>query len=266
MTGLPQSRSTSGPEETWILAARIALFSTLAGGLFGLLADAASLPLRGNTPIPLGLILSFGLGAIIGLLATLVAIPLLKNRELKYARPPILWLTGPIVVVASMVFQEANGSTIGVSVVAYLGAILMTWKVLPRVYHVSGRCFRCGYDIRASLQFGRCPECGHQIKTRDSGSSPNPVHSPSTTQAPLVLRTTSVIWRNPSLAILSVALVLVAPTLMRDHRRATRVEGVLAAMRTAALSGNTLDMRVAITIEWDQMFVFGPYTDLEQIQ
>ncbi|HNO79630.1 MAG TPA: hypothetical protein PKN33_16390, partial [Phycisphaerae bacterium] len=29
-------------------------------------------------------------------------------------------------------------------------------------------CKECGYDLRASMEFGRCPECGTPIKTKES--------------------------------------------------------------------------------------------------
>jgi hypothetical protein len=35
-----------------------------------------------------------------------------------------------------------------------------------------GKCERCGYDLRASYEFGRCPECGTPCTKPEEGQGP----------------------------------------------------------------------------------------------
>lgn len=67
-------------------------------------------------------------------------------------------------IVASAIFELAFAV---LAMLVYFAALAMSVCWLR-----PGFCENCGYDIRASMQFGRCPECGRSIDMVIHGAAP----------------------------------------------------------------------------------------------
>jgi len=102
--------------------------------------------------------LSFGLGAIVGLICSPVAVLLLRLREFRPACWIVVGITSPAVCVLAMLTPMLS-VLMFVSGIAFCCAVATAWLVLPRVWDGEGVCWRCGYDLRGSIEAGRCPEC-----------------------------------------------------------------------------------------------------------
>ena len=71
-------------------------------------------------------------------------------------------LSAMLALVGTAVGLRLLGPTEHDGVILTANAALGTFVVL-KIFgrgRQPGRCIRCGYDISASLEFGRCPECG----------------------------------------------------------------------------------------------------------
>src|SRR5687768_11359716 len=82
----------------------------------------------------------------------------------------VVWLYAtrgaPVVgAVAAVVFFAVVAGTLIAGVFASLAAARTQQRVR------AGLCQGCGYDLRASRQFGRCPECGDAVPPE--GSAPD---------------------------------------------------------------------------------------------
>ena len=71
-------------------------------------------------------------------------------------------LAATLALVGTAVALLLLGATEHDGVILPANAVLGTLVVVRFVgrRRQPGRCIRCGYDISASIEFGRCPECG----------------------------------------------------------------------------------------------------------
>lgn len=62
-----------------------------------------------------------------------------------------------------------QGTLLHVTLGAYMLIVhLIQWWWVGKQYP-EGHCRKCGYDLRASYEFGRCPECGTPCRCRECG-------------------------------------------------------------------------------------------------
>lgn len=238
-------------------------FSIWAGGLVGVLAYLMRFPFVSDIPVAGGVPLSFVFGVFVGLLCSPLVVLALRTRDVTAAKPFVLWSTAVVVCGAAWivpreridVLMELGG---GVFVLCALIARL----IFPRVWDKVGLCRFCGYDIRASMEFGRCPECGHRFDEtpwfarRAVGAPARPA------------RVGAAAWmlRFPSALLLILVLARLASVISADALRQSRCNDILPAVELAAIGLEPVDARACTSFAWDTLYVFGPYTSAEEIE
>ncbi|MHC5004359.1 MAG: hypothetical protein ACYTJ0_14685 [Planctomycetota bacterium] len=101
-------------------------------------------------------------GAVVGLHATITAMPCLWHRSLAAS---LLVATVPACVASfalGLLATALGGSLLGL--VILILAPIVAWRRLPFVYprHPPGHCPKCGYSLH-SLRRATCPECGSRV-------------------------------------------------------------------------------------------------------
>ncbi len=112
--------------------------------------------------VALGLPVSFFVGCVVGMCSSLIVVPLLERRDLRYALP-LVYGGAAIVTIAYMTrsrslyypLDSAVPAFISVCLLSVLAAFICPRFTIPR----AGLCEHCGYDLRGNTS-GVCPECG----------------------------------------------------------------------------------------------------------
>lgn len=234
-------------------AVRIGLLCLGSGLWLGLLAYALQLPFIGDIGPIGGVILSgmFGLG--IGTLVAIPVVPLLLRRDLDAARPIIVGLTALVTVAAALTAKRDDPFRVMAwAGSAFIAGALLAWLLLPRRWHKAGLCHHCGYDLRASIEFGRCPECGRGIGER-------PGHAAGARGASRRRRVVGWAMRHSTYILGVVTILLLAPPIARAVRHLNH-QGVFDRAAAGLVPGDVLDF-AALPFTWDRMYLFGHYTD-----
>ncbi len=241
---------------------QLSLFSGTAGGMLGVLAFATipysfrapTLP----TPIPvfLGLPFSLLIGASVGICCSPAVVFLLASRDVRSAKATILWPSAVIVVLLTMVLGDRIFELIPLCVLAFVLAALIARWLMPRVWDTRGLCFRCGYDLRESYQFGRCPECG-----RSTGGIPGTEPSVRGLSWPL-----GFVRRWPALPVLLLTGALLSMSAFHGWRGAMRRHLVLSAASEAVAQESVFDLAEAAVFDWDTVCVHRPHSNRSEIE
>ncbi len=141
--------------------ARTAGFCVLSGCALGMLGYVAA-PTAFPRMISPALLLSAGMGLLVGFACAFAVAPLLIDRDLSYAKPILVYpVMIFIVLIAPFVGNEIK--LMLWSGGAFIVAGLVARFIAPRTWSQPGVCRSCGYDLRASHEFGRCPEMGMKV-------------------------------------------------------------------------------------------------------
>ena len=66
---------------------------------------------------------------------------------------------------STLAITLVQGTLLHVTLGAYMLIVhLIQWWWVGKEYP-EGHCRKCGYDLRASYEFGRCPECGGEVRS-----------------------------------------------------------------------------------------------------
>jgi len=238
-------------------------FSIWSGGLVGALAYLTALPLGGQVSVPEGVILSFLFGTTVGIVCSPFVIVALRTRDLTAAKPVVLWSTAVITCCLAWFLPERHLFT-GVALVGgvFLLASVVAHGVFPRVWDRPGLCRYCGYDIRASLEFGRCPECGDRFDRQPWYAR----RRADKTARSAVIGIASRLVRSPSLPLIVVMLARLAPMAYGEVVREVRCRHVLPALEKAVAGHEPFDLRACTSFPWEKAYIFGPYTGRDTIE
>jgi len=202
----------------------------------------------------LGLLLAIVLGFIAGIICLPIVYLTLRNRDLSTWLPVIGWIVASVTLLLSLLpMPDAMWVPLfGVPLcLAISSAAVAVWT--PRIYRNPYRCLRCGYNICASMEFGRCPECGHALSRRISGASRKSVS--------LAAR---LIAHHPILVILSIIFVTMAYRTATDSR-AMSAQQFLQAVRTSLENDVPFELADTADFDWNLAYVFSGYTNNEVI-
>lgn len=245
---------------------RIVGFCVLAGGVCGLLAHAVRISDYADIPVVIALILSCMIGGFAGLVCTPVCHFLLRDRDTVLAKPLALW-SAAIVAAALGLHYGPYGfhRTAFYSACALVAVAGITRLYLPRVWRGGDRCRACGYDVRASWEFGRCPECGTAM------GAPCWYEEPA--RYSRIGRAGLWMVRRPITVVLCVVVVLMVPhaygkcqQALRMYRQRELEDRLVSAIRSAAKGGELLSLAEATGFGWDRVYVFSEHADREQIE
>lgn len=74
--------------------------------------------------------------------------------------------------VSTLIITLIEGSLMSGALVVFMALVYGLQRMLLKPQPTLGICPKCGYDLRASYQFGRCPECGEPCSPVDAKTSP----------------------------------------------------------------------------------------------
>lgn len=110
----------------------------------------------------LGVPVSFFVGCVVGMCSSLMVVPLLERRDLRYALP-LVYGGAAIVTIAYMATSRSLYYPLDSAVPAFLSvcglSVLAAFICPPFRVPRAGLCEGCGYDLTGNTS-GVCPECG----------------------------------------------------------------------------------------------------------
>lgn len=244
-------------------AARVLGSCAWFGGLIGVLTYSIALPFGHFVFIPFGIVLAFVFGAAGGGFCTPIAFLLLRTRDLTVTEPFVFWATAIITsALAGILPEKYVFDVMGLGAGVLLLMSLIARLIFPRVWEKSGLCRYCGYDIRASIEFGRCPECGSRLDQPPWYARREDLRGLRN----LPLRIASVLVRYPSLPLIVVILASPVPKVYLAIRSEVRCRKIPAALEQAAARHEPFDLAACMSFPWEKCYVFGPYTDRAGIE
>ncbi len=241
---------------------RIAGACVWFGGLIGALCYVVGLPLV-DIPFPSGIVLGFVFGIVIGIgCAPFVAV-LLRTRDLATAKPLVFWTTAIITGgLAAFLPDRFIFHVMGLAAGVLLFMALVARLALPRVWEWPGHCRYCGYDVRASIEFGRCPECGNTFDRKPWYARRKDWHGIRV----VALRVASLLFRYPSLVLVVLILGRLGPMVYELTASTARCRGIVPALEEAAARGGVFDLRRCTDFCWEQVYIAGPYTSCDDVE
>lgn len=252
----------AAPRRQW-KSLRAFVFSVWSGGLIGVLAYLVGLPLGSSVSIPEGLLFSFAFGLTVGFLCSPFVVLALRTRDLTGAKPIVLWSTAAIACCLAWLLPERHLFTgMALAGATFVLASIFVHFRYPQVWEAAGVCRHCGYDIRASLEFGRCPECGDMFDRKPWYAR----RRADKTARSVANGFASRLVRSPSLPLIVIMLIRLAPMAYGEVVREVRCQHVLPALEKAAAGHECFDLRACTSFPWEKAYIFGPYTGRDTIE
>lgn len=242
-------------------AARIAGFCVISGALLAQFAQGIDRPpidpMMSMCAIPFAAVL----GAFIGGCCSPLVIPLLLHKRLPDAEAIVLVIATPMVAGIVWIAPDLDAIMLW-SGAAFLFAAGVAFLKLPRVWETPGLCHRCGYDLRASLEFGRCPECGTEFVCM-AGTAYYPAKPAPHGRLGRVL---AFMRRCPVSCLAVVTVVCIALAGYDELRRSHLRRSLEAAAQRTRGTGIPIELASVATFRWDKVHVFEPYSGDADIQ
>ena len=236
-------------------------FSLSSSGLLGALAYAVGFPFR-EIPVPMGLALAFGFGAIVGGLCSPLIVINTWKRDFTIAKPVILSSTAIAVVPLAVVLSEDRLlHLMWLAGTAFVATSFVTRFTFPRIWDDPGLCRRCGYDLTGNTS-GACPECG--LGLIDELSPLKRLERKALVDARA--RMLSFLLRHPEGPVVVLIVVLITLAAVCQARRYARTHRITAAVERAAGEAGSIDFATDAGFDWDRLYVFPPYTTRSGIE
>jgi hypothetical protein len=241
------------------------------GGLIGALTYGVGLPFANFISIPLGIALAFVFGAIVGVACSPFVAVLLRTRDLTTTKPLVFWTTALVTGCLTAILPDRYPFNIpgqylfhfmGVSACVLLFMALVARLKFPRIWEEPGLCRHCGYDIRASREFGRCPECGNRFDRQPWFARRWDLRSPRA----VLLRIASLFVCFPSLPLIVIILGSLLPCACEGILNEVRCRNIVPALEHAATCRESFDLGRCTSFPWEKLFIFGPYTGRDTIE
>ncbi len=235
----------------------IVLFSISAGTLFSALEFASTLHWY---PIEItlnGVAMAAIVGGFVGGIAVPIIAPLLFKRDLRIARPLVIFTTSIVIIIGGHVFHAIFWPAI----ISFIVTSLFVFMATPHYWEEPGLCHRCCYDLRGSLESNRCPECGTEFGYKPWFVKPVEI----TNRNNPAIRIVAWLIRNPSLPFLVMIAAITSRAIFIDIRHLNRTIVINASVVEAIRTESQIDLSQLLTFNWDTVYIFGPYEGQETI-